>query len=96
MNIIGLQNFQKAQSAAKTAKYISLDEINQHNKAGDCWIVIHQKVYDVSKYMMQHPGGFKTMLDHSGPGQNATNGFYKVGHSGVAKKIMEKYFIGYL
>jgi cytochrome b involved in lipid metabolism len=27
----------------------------QHNKDGDCWVVIDKKVYDVSKFLDDHP-----------------------------------------
>ena len=33
-----------------------------HNTAGDCWLVIHGKVYDVSQFMTDHPGGPESML----------------------------------
>ncbi len=29
----------------------------QHNKDGDCWVVIDKKVYDVSKFLDDHPVG---------------------------------------
>ncbi len=31
-----------------------LEEIADHNVQGDCWLLIHNKVYDVSKF--KHPG----------------------------------------
>ena len=33
-----------------------------HNTAGDCWLVIHGKVYDGSQFMTDHPGGPESML----------------------------------
>ncbi len=38
------------------------DPIAGHNTAGDCWLVIHGKVYDVSQFMTDHPGGPESML----------------------------------
>eukprot|EP01017_Pseudomicrothorax_dubius_P033835 TRINITY_DN4570_c0_g1_i2.p1 TRINITY_DN4570_c0_g1~~TRINITY_DN4570_c0_g1_i2.p1 ORF type:complete len:631 (-),score=136.61 TRINITY_DN4570_c0_g1_i2:315-2207(-) len=32
-------------------------EIVKHDKHDDCWIVIHGKVYDISQFAKQHPGG---------------------------------------
>ena len=29
----------------------------KHNKDGDCWIAVNNKVYDLSKFAMLHPGG---------------------------------------
>ena len=51
-----------------------------HNRYGDCWLIIHNKVYDVSKYMSEHPGGGMTMVNVSGL-KNATEEWEDVGHS---------------
>lgn len=32
-------------------------EVRKHNTADNCWIVLHQKVYDVSTFLDEHPGG---------------------------------------
>lgn len=34
----------------------SLDEVAKHNKSDDCWVIIHGKVYDVTKFLSEHPG----------------------------------------
>jgi cytochrome b involved in lipid metabolism len=31
-------------------------EIVEHDTEDDCWIVIHGKVYDVTKFLKVHPG----------------------------------------
>jgi cytochrome b involved in lipid metabolism len=49
-------------------------------------------VYDVSKYLDDHPGGAEVMLDVSG--QNADEFFEDIGHSGDARKELKKYLIG--
>ena len=36
---------------------ISVDEVKKHNKEEDCWIIIEDKVYNVSKFMEFHPAG---------------------------------------
>ena len=41
-------------------------EIAEHNKDADCWIVIHDKVYDVTKFLSDHPGGPESMLEFRG------------------------------
>ena len=43
---------------------------------------------------MIHPGGFKVLMDNSGPGKDATLGFEEAGHSKSAQRVMEKYCIG--
>lgn len=35
----------------------SWSEIVRHDKPHDCWIVVHGKVYDVTEWVLKHPGG---------------------------------------
>lgn len=39
----------------------SLAEIAQHDSRQDCWTAIEGKVYDLTPYMKQHPGGAGTL-----------------------------------
>jgi cytochrome b involved in lipid metabolism len=32
----------------------------------DCWLVIEGKVYDVTPFLDEHPGGFDTLVSNSG------------------------------
>ncbi|CAH2033897.1 unnamed protein product [Thlaspi arvense] len=75
-------------------KLYSMEEAATHNKQDDCWIVIDGKVYDVSSYMNDHPGGDDVLLAVTG--KDATDEFEDAGHSKSARELMEKYFIGEL
>lgn len=33
------------------------DEVARHNTPSDCWLLIHGKVYDVTRWVPHHPGG---------------------------------------
>jgi len=44
-------------TAANTTTPISLSEVSQHNSRTDCWSVIDGKVYDLTDYVSNHPGG---------------------------------------
>jgi acyl-lipid (8-3)-desaturase len=35
----------------------SVEEVSRHCTQTDCWVIIHGKVYDVTKYVPSHPGG---------------------------------------
>ena len=37
--------------------FTTLEEISEHNQTGDLWLLINDKVYDVSKF--KHPGNIK-------------------------------------
>lgn len=50
------------------------------------------KVYDVTKYLDDHPGGAEVMLDVAG--QDADEFFEDIGHSKEARKELAKYEIG--
>lgn len=41
-------------------------EIQKHNKVGDCWIVLNNSVYDVSNFMKRHPGGERIIELYAG------------------------------
>jgi cytochrome b involved in lipid metabolism len=50
------------------------------------------KVYDVSKYLDDHPGGAEVMLDVAG--KDADEFFEDIGHSKEARLELTKYYIG--
>jgi hypothetical protein len=45
---------------------ISADELQKHASESDCWLAIHGKVYDVTNYLVDHPGGLDVMMEHAG------------------------------
>ena len=47
-------------------KLISLQDCKAHNKEEDCWLVISGKVYDVTEFLDEHPGGFDIVLAATG------------------------------
>lgn len=38
-------------------KLISAQEVSKHNTREDCWVIIHDKVYDLTNFLPEHPGG---------------------------------------
>ena len=67
-------------------------EVAKHNKKGDCWVVIHDKVYDLSNF--DHPGGNEPIIANAG--LDRTDAFEDAGHGISAKNMMKKYVIGTL
>ncbi|XP_023169046.1 probable cytochrome b5 2 isoform X3 [Drosophila hydei] len=76
------------------SKEISLAEVKKHNKSEDLWVVIEDKVYDLTKFLHEHPGGEDSLI--SVAGRNGTREFVDVGHSQEAREIMKKFLIGNL
>ncbi|KAK9665181.1 hypothetical protein RND81_14G095900 [Saponaria officinalis] len=73
-------------------KLLSFEDVSKHNSSKDCWLIISGKVYDVTPFMDDHPGGDEVLL--SATRKDATNDFEDVGHSDSAREEMEKYCIG--
>lgn len=53
-------------SSKNEQKVYRLSEVKEHNDEEDCWMVIHGKVYDVTSFMDDHPGGPEIMLENAG------------------------------
>ncbi|KAJ3593091.1 hypothetical protein NHX12_005428 [Muraenolepis orangiensis] len=75
-------------------KYYTLEDISEHNNRSSTWLVIHDKVYDVSDFLEEHPGGEEVLLEQVG--SDATESFEDVGHSIDAREILVQYYIGEL
>ena len=78
------------------AKVITLEEVQKHRSGEgedkNVWFVIHDKVYDVTKFLDMHPGGEEILEESSG--KISTEEFEDVGHSGEAREMLEEYYIG--
>lgn len=73
-------------------KIHSFDDVAKHNQTKDCWLIISGKVYDVTPFMDDHPGGDEVLL--AATGKDGTNDFEDVGHSDSARDMMAQYYIG--
>ncbi|KAL4283289.1 hypothetical protein GQ457_16G027580 [Hibiscus cannabinus] len=73
-------------------KVFTLAQVSEHNNPKDCWLVINGKVYDVTNFLEDHPGGDEVLL--SATGKDATDDFEDVGHSDNARDMMAQYYVG--
>ncbi|CCL99240.1 uncharacterized protein FIBRA_01255 [Fibroporia radiculosa] len=48
------------------SRTISGKEIAEHSSRESCWIIVHGKVYDVTEFLPEHPGGSKIILKYAG------------------------------
>ncbi|KAG2196601.1 hypothetical protein INT46_008347 [Mucor plumbeus] len=81
-------------TATQTSTVYSLDDVSKHNTKDDLWMSIHNKVYNITEFVLEHPGGEEVLLDEAG--KDATESFEDIGHSDEAREILEKYLIGTL
>ncbi|XP_042366008.1 LOW QUALITY PROTEIN: cytochrome b5 [Plectropomus leopardus] len=75
-------------------KYYRLSEVEEQNTFKSTWILIHHKVYDVTKFLEEHPGGEEVLREQAGG--DATESFEDVGHSTDAKEMSLGMVIGEL
>ncbi|XP_058213721.1 cytochrome B5-like protein [Rhododendron vialii] len=76
---------------AKASKLYAKAEVSFHNKRTDCWIIIKDKVYDVTSYVEEHPGG-DAILAHAG--DDSTEGFYGPQHATRVFDMIDDFYIG--
>ncbi|XGW01371.1 hypothetical protein V3C99_013933 [Haemonchus contortus] len=67
-------------------------EVADHNSNKSTWFVLGNKVYDVTKFLEEHPGGCEVLLEVAG--RDATEAFEDVGHSTDAREMREQYLVG--
>ncbi|CAK5268552.1 unnamed protein product [Mycena citricolor] len=62
------------------------EEVEEHSKPGDLWIIIDSRVYDLSKFASIHPGGLAVLLDSEIAGQDSTEIFFSLHRAEVLDK----------
>jgi cytochrome b involved in lipid metabolism len=75
----------------ESLRYITWDEFIKHSSFESCWILVNNKIYDVTNYK-KHPGQFDILVGSSM--KDATHSFNTVNHSPGAVKGMKRFYIG--
>ncbi|KAG0005025.1 fatty acid alpha-hydroxylase [Entomortierella chlamydospora] len=44
----------------------TLAQVQDHNNADSCWVILNNNVYDVTSFITDHPGGEELILDYAG------------------------------
>lgn len=83
-----------AGQASKDVKYYTLEEIQKHKDSKSTWVILHHKVYDLTKFLEEHPGGEEVLREQAGG--DATENFEDVGHSTDARELSKTFIIGEL
>ena len=81
----------------KACKYFSDEDVQNHCTESDCWVSENGIVYDVTKFLGQHPGGADMILSHAG--KDVTNILTDINlhtHSSNAYNLLQEYKIGIL
>jgi cytochrome b involved in lipid metabolism len=80
-----------------TSALIPASEVTKHSSSKDCWIIIENKVFNVTTYLRSHPGGAGTITPYCG--KEATRAFQTKGggggnHSSRAYAQLNAFYIG--
>ena len=82
------------------SKTLTLAEVAAHDREDDCYLIIGNertggaKVYDVTKYLEDHPGGDAVLLELAG--KHADDMFEDIGHSMNARQQLKEFLVGTL
>ncbi len=83
-------------SSIASEKQFTLKQVAEHSVAKDCWIVINERVYDISAYIPKHPAPETVLTKYCG--KNADLGWKTKdksrAHSRSAEKLLNRYEIG--
>ncbi|KAK7049727.1 hypothetical protein VNI00_005758 [Paramarasmius palmivorus] len=75
------------------SKVVKYEELQQHATKDNLWVLINGKVYDVTKFIDEHPGGDEVILAEAGA-RDATEAFEDVGHSDEARALLPGMLVG--
>lgn len=76
----------------ETLTVYSYEDVAKHNSTSDLWVVYNGRVYDITSYVDEHPGGEEVVVDVAGT--DATEAFDDIGHSDDAHEILKGLLIG--
>uniref|UniRef100_A0A914WMX5 Cytochrome-b5 reductase n=1 Tax=Plectus sambesii TaxID=2011161 RepID=A0A914WMX5_9BILA len=76
MDWIKVSNNKDLSGTGGRPRKVTEEELAKHCTQGDCWMIVHDKVYNVSAYMEYHPGGELELM--RGAGTDATPLFTEI------------------
>ncbi|KAL1955642.1 hypothetical protein VTO42DRAFT_8375 [Malbranchea cinnamomea] len=70
-----------------TGKLIDAAEVAKHNTSQSCWVVLYGKVYDVTDFLPNHPGGANIILKLAG--KDATEEYDPIHPAGTLEENLK-------
>ena len=82
-------------SVSKRIRIYTKEDVVSHQTSSNCWVVLKGKVYDVTGFLSDHPGGDEIILNHAGSDiENAMKDPSEHEHSDSAYEMLEEFVIG--
>ncbi|KAH7131819.1 cytochrome b5-like heme/steroid binding domain-containing protein [Dendryphion nanum] len=72
----------------------SLTKLATHNKQSDLWVAVHGKVYDLTSFASDHPGGIEVLKDCAGT--DGSEIYDYAGHSEGTVNMLRRFEVGVL
>lgn len=81
----------------KTLPYLSPTEIASHNSEKSCYVTRGSKVYDITPFIDDHPGGGDLILEYAGRDvSEIMEDIPSHEHSEAAYEILDEYLVGFV
>ncbi|KAB5581055.1 FMN-dependent dehydrogenase-domain-containing protein [Coniochaeta sp. 2T2.1] len=69
------------------SKVYDAEEVAKHASASSCWVILYNKVYDVTDFLSSHPGGSKVILQLAG--RDATEEYDPIHPPGILEENLK-------
>lgn len=82
---------------SKRTRIYTSEDVANHRSASSCWVSRYGKVYDITGFLPDHPGGDDIVLKYAGKSVEETmKDSEEHVHSDAAYDMMEEFLIGRL
>lgn len=89
----GMMPLQSLEDAIPVAlPVLTWEEISRHNTVTDLWVVVDGFVYDLTRFVHDHPGGLSILANYAG--KDATQRFHKGQHQDATQVFKLNFRIG--
>lgn len=82
---------------SRTLPTFTSEEVQKHNSAKSCYVTIGSKVYDVTDFVDDHPGGGSLIIDYAGKDvEDILKDATSHPHSETAYEVLDDSLVGFL
>ena len=76
----------------KPLRLISDKELQQHKSSESLWVAVHGKVFDLTEFYNEHPGGWEVIEENAG--KDGTSAYEEGSHGMESVRDLKKYYVG--